>query len=119
MNEELNTYNLMELLCDLNTEDSFNVLHNPLVGAFDVYMPEKTKRVSNKICKHEPWITKGIMNSIVKQKQLYKRTYSKSMTLLYLRNAKCTERHYKGKLKHIIIGVDVRSSKMIQGNYGT
>ena len=37
-------------------------------------MPEKTKRVNNKICKHEAWVTKSIMNSIAKQKQLYKKT---------------------------------------------
>ena len=49
MNEELKSYNWMELLSDLNTEDSFNVLHNALVGAFNVHMPEKTKKVRNKI----------------------------------------------------------------------
>ena len=64
MNEELHTYNWNELLNDLNTEDSFNV------GAFNAHMPEKTKRVNNKICKHEAWVTKSIMNSIAKQKQL-------------------------------------------------
>ena len=32
-------------------------------------MPEKTKRISNKPCKHEPWMTKGIKNSIAKQEK--------------------------------------------------
>ena len=74
MNEELNSYNWTELLGDLNTEDSFNVLHSALVGAFNVHMPEKTKRMCNKICKNEPWMTKGIKNRIAKQKRLYKMT---------------------------------------------
>ena len=64
----------MELLSDLKTEDSFNALHNALVGAFNADMPEKTKKVRNKSCKHETWVTKGIMKSIAKQKQLYIRT---------------------------------------------
>ena len=54
MNEELQTYNWNELLVGLNTNDSFNVFHDILVGAFNTHMPEKTKRISNKPCKHEP-----------------------------------------------------------------
>ena len=58
MNDELNSYNWMELLSNSNTEDAFNTFHKVLVGAFNTCMPEKTKRVKNKPCKHEPWITK-------------------------------------------------------------
>ena len=54
MNEELKSYNWMELLGDLNTENSLNALHKALVGACNTHMPEKTKRVRNKSCKHEP-----------------------------------------------------------------
>ena len=54
MNEELKTYNWNELLVKLNTNDSFNVFHDILIGAFNTHMPEKTKRISNKPCKHEP-----------------------------------------------------------------
>ena len=71
MNEELKTYNRNDMLVGLNTNDSFNVFHDILVGAFNTHMPERTKRISNKPCKHEPWMTKGIKKSIVKQKQLY------------------------------------------------
>ena len=34
-------------------------------------MPEKTKRVKNKTGMYEPWITKGIVRSMSKLKQLY------------------------------------------------
>ena len=64
----------MELLCNSNPEDAFNTFHNALVGAFNTCMPEKTKRIKNKPCKHESWITEGIMKSIAKQKQLYTKT---------------------------------------------
>ena len=47
MNEELKSYNWIELLCDLNTENAFNVFHNVLVEAFNAHMPEKTKRIRN------------------------------------------------------------------------
>ena len=60
MNEELKTYNWNDVLAGLNTNDSFNVFHDIIVGAFNTHMPEKTKRISNKPCKHEPWMTKGI-----------------------------------------------------------
>ena len=71
MNDELNSYNWMELLCNSNTEDAFNIFHNVLVESFNTCMPEKTKRVKNKTYMHEPWITKGIMRSMTKLKQLY------------------------------------------------
>ena len=74
MNEKLNSYNWIKKLTDLNTENSFNVLHNTLIEAFNAIMPEKTKLINSKPKKHEPWITKGIRNSIPRQKQLYKRT---------------------------------------------
>ena len=70
MNDELNSYNWMELLSNLNTEDAFNTFHNVLVGSFNTCMPEKTKRVKNKTGMYEPWITKGIVRSMSKLKQL-------------------------------------------------
>ena len=71
LNDELNSYNWMELLGNLNTEDAFNTFHNALVGSFNTYMPEKTKRVKNRTGMYEPWITKGIVRSMGKLKQLY------------------------------------------------
>ena len=74
MNDELNLYNWTELLKDMNTDASFNVLHNVVIKTFNHYIPEKEKRPGNKIKKDEQWITPGIKNSIVKQKKLYKMT---------------------------------------------
>ena len=71
MNDELNSYNWMEPLSNSNTEDAFNTFHNVLVGSFNTCMPEKTKRVKNKTGMYEPWITKGIVRSMSKLKQLY------------------------------------------------
>ena len=71
MNDELNSYNWMELLSNSNTEDAFNTFQNVLVGSFNTCMPEKNKRVKNKTGMYEPWITKGIVRSMNKLKQLY------------------------------------------------
>ena len=92
MNEELKLYNWMELLCNSNIEDAFNTFHNALVGAFNTCMPEKTKRIKNKPCKHEPWITKGIMKSIAKQKQLYIKTLKNKQDIAGLEKYKTYKR---------------------------
>ena len=92
MNEELKSYNWMELLGNSNTEDAFNIFHNALIGAFNTCMPEKTKRIKNKPCKHEPWITKGIMKSIVKQKQLYIKTLKNAQDISGLEKYKTYKR---------------------------
>ena len=41
-------------------------------------MPERTKRIGNKVSKNDPWMTKGIKNSIAKHKKLYKMTLQKN-----------------------------------------
>ena len=74
MDEEIRSYNWNEILANLDTEDSFTVLHDVVVRAFNTYMPEKTKRLGYKKVRNEPLITNGIKTSIAKQKKLYKMT---------------------------------------------
>ena len=90
MDEEIKSYNWNEILNKLNTEESFNVLHEALIRAFNTHMPERSKRLGNKVTRNEPWITNGIKTTITKQKKLYKRT------LLEKSSTRHTETCYKG-----------------------
>ena len=40
MDKEIKSYNWNEILNKLNTEESFNVLHEALIRAFNTHMPE-------------------------------------------------------------------------------
>ena len=121
MNDELNSYNWMELLSNSNTEDAFNTFHNVLVGSFNTCMPEKTKRVKNKTGMYEPWITKGIVRSMSKLKQLYIKMLKNKENTNDIEKYKTYRRilqQVERKKKCTTIEVDVKNSKMIPENYG-
>ena len=92
-----------------------------MVGAFNTHMPQRTERIGNKVSKNDPWMTKGIKNSIAKQKKLYKMTLQKNSNPSILekyQNHRKIIQQVKRKAKPSAIEVDVRSLRMTLGNYG-
>ena len=63
--------NWKEILEPLNADDGLNVFHSILLKLFDKLAPEREIRISNKKTPRDPWITKGLLQSIQKQKKLY------------------------------------------------
>ena len=59
-------------LMDKPPSSQFETLHNTILESLDTHCPEKERIISEKHHIREPWITKGIMNCIRKQKLLYK-----------------------------------------------
>ena len=59
----------LESFNHLDASDSFAILHDELQHLIQLVVPRKL--IHNKKVKSEPWITKGILQSIKKQKCLY------------------------------------------------
>ena len=54
-----------------NPSDQFDYFHSKLTAHLDRYCPEKKHTIPDKFVHKEPWITKGLINSIEKCKSLY------------------------------------------------
>ena len=65
-----------------NVDVSFNMFHDTICTTIDKHSPIKTKIVNAKKFDREPWITKGLLNYIHKQKQLYQDCIRSSMNAL-------------------------------------
>ena len=64
-------YNWTEILSSLNANDGFNTFHSTLITIIDKIAPETEIRLSKSKMPRDPWITKGMLQSIQKQKKLY------------------------------------------------
>ena len=80
MNDDLKGHNWNEKLENTGTEETFHILHGTVLECMNKHMPLKTRKKTKKEHSHEPWITKGIKRSIIKQKHLYKKTLAKEST---------------------------------------
>ena len=67
----LQEHNWKEILSPLNANDGFNKLHSILITTIDRIVPEIEIRLSKSKTPRDPWITKGMLQSIQKQKKLY------------------------------------------------
>ena len=68
---KLQQINWTEVLNDLGANQGFNHFHSTLINTIDDVAPETEFRVSRKKTTKDPWVSKGILNSIRKQKRLY------------------------------------------------
>ena len=64
-------YNWKEILGSLNADEGFNIFHSILITTIDKIAPETEIRLSKSKTPRDPWITKGLLQSIQKQKKLY------------------------------------------------
>ena len=71
INSKLSEVKWEDALTDLSTEESFSYFHNKLTQTIDEVSPEKTVTVSKKHTPNDPWMTKGILKSLTRQKSLY------------------------------------------------
>ena len=67
---DLSTVNWYEMLQHVDTDRGFDIFQSKLESILDYHAPMKEVRVNRKK-PNLPWITKGIQNSIKKQKLLY------------------------------------------------
>ena len=71
INVELASMNWDKELTSDTIEEDFNKSHNKLCAIIDTYAPEKRRKISAKKVVQDPWITKGILTSLNKQRKLY------------------------------------------------
>ena len=89
-----------------NVEESFNIFHDILIQTIDKYAPETEKRISAKKLIKDPWITKGLITSMNRQRKLYqnmlmeKTDQSKQKYTTYRNKLKCLIRASKRKYLH-------------------
>ena len=67
----LQEYNWTEILGSLNANDGFDTFHSTLITTIDKIAPETEIRLCKSKTPRDPWITKGMLQSIQKQKKLY------------------------------------------------
>ena len=67
----LQEYNWKEILGPLNADDGFNMVHSKLITTIDKIAPKTEIRLSKSKTPRDPWITKGLLRSVQKQKELY------------------------------------------------
>ena len=60
LDEDISSYDWHGILEQLNTEQSFELLHKIVLQSFNTYMPEITKRLGKRTKIKEPWITSGM-----------------------------------------------------------
>ena len=68
----IDSINWSNKLAQLTADESFNLFHDHLCEQINSFAPEIKKKISFKKLIRDPWITKGITNSLRKQRQLYK-----------------------------------------------
>ena len=56
----------------MNVNEAFEHFHSTLVGTIDTHCPKREYSVSYGKIVRDPWITKGLINSIRRQKKLYR-----------------------------------------------
>ena len=67
----LSSFDWSEMTTLENPSEQFDYFHSKLVAQLDKYCPEKKHTIPDKFIYKEPWITKGLINSIEKRKTLY------------------------------------------------
>ena len=97
INVELSLINWDQELKSTTVEEDFSKFHDKLCAIIDTYAPEKEKKISAKKVVQDPWITRGILTSLRKQKKLYSQ-------MLDSKTAAATNKYkiYRNKLKGII-----------------
>ena len=70
--EDLNGNDWDTILMNQNCNEGFNIFHRTVCESIDKHAPEMTRTISYKNQVRDPWITKGILTSLTKQKRLYR-----------------------------------------------
>ena len=95
MNEELQQIDWHDWLQQLNCNHSLENFHTKLIDVIDTYAPVKRVRTVKKEKRGCPWISRGIINSSRKQKELYKKSLTssdESVTIKYKEYRSCLKR---------------------------
>ena len=84
-----------DILSPLDTNDGFEIFHSTLLSTIDRVAPEIEVNIRKNQTAKDPWITKGILTSIQRQKKLY---------LEQLHDTTKTEKYktYRNSLKKIL-----------------
>ena len=95
--EDLERIDWENVLKDQNCSTGFSTFHQTLCESMDKHAPEKKKKLNYKRQIRDPWITKGILTSLARQKKLYREQ-------LHAKSAVSTHkyRRYRNLLKSTI-----------------
>ena len=105
INDDLSKINWNIKMKDKPASDSFHAFHSELLISLDKHAPEKLIRVKEKGVKN-PWMSKGLKNSVIKSKKLYERAlidpavwpkYKEFMTILRKCKRKLKLNYYQNK----------------------
>ena len=105
INEDLSKIDWNIKMKDKPASDSFHAFHSDLLISLNKHTPEKLIRVKEKGVKN-PWMSKGLKNSVTKSKKLYERAlidpavwpkYKEFMTILRKCKRKLKLNYYQNK----------------------
>ena len=69
--KKLQEFDWTDILSPLDTNDGFEIFHSALLSTIDLVAPEIEVKIRKNQTAKDPWITKGILTSIRRQKKLY------------------------------------------------
>ena len=78
--QSLDNTNFERLIVANDVNTSFSNVHSKLVEQIDLFVPETKRTICGKKLRREPWISAGLLKSIVRCKKLYKDTIKPSCT---------------------------------------
>ena len=70
--DDIGSIDWPQLLTDDSVDNNFNIFHQKLMDTIEHHAPETEKRISARNIIRDPWITRGLLNSLKKQQRLYK-----------------------------------------------
>ena len=94
---DLININWDEALDNKICNDSFNIFHQTLTNCINMHAPEEIRKISYKMQVRDPWMTKGLLTSLKKQKRLYREQLHSSSTV-----STANYKKYRNTLKSLI-----------------
>ena len=95
------------MLGNMDASTGFLRFHTILNGCIEKHAPEIQRRVNHKKIRRDPWITRGIMNSLAKQRQMFKAQLKGDVSTF-------NYRQYRNELHRLI---KISKNKYLQEKY--
>ena len=81
----------------LSTNESFNLFHDYVCKQIDIHAPEVKRKISYRKVIRDPWVTKGIIISLRRQRLMYKKQLNSDTSV-----STCNYKNYLNALKSLI-----------------
>ena len=117
--KKLQEFDWTDILSPLDTNDGFEIFHSTLLSTIDLVAPEIEVRIRKNQTAKDPWITKGILTSIRRQKKLYLEQLHDTTVLRNIRLIGTPCKNSLEEPRQTISRINVKNIRMIARNFGS